>query len=95
MCLDERSKGLVVINAHRGLFRYNRLPCGISSAPAIFQRTMEALLQGVPKVVVYLYDILIANSSEKEHMVAVEQVLSQLQRAGLRLQLKKCDFFCD
>jgi len=93
VCLDEQSKALVVVNTHKGLFKYNRLPYGVSSAPAIFQRTMEALLRGVPKVVVYLDDILIAGSSEEEHMVVLEQVLDRLQRAGLRLQQKKCEFF--
>ena len=54
LMLDEESKKYVVINTHRGLFRYNRLPFGISSAPGIFQRTMESFLQGIPKVVVCL-----------------------------------------
>ncbi len=31
--LDEDSKNYVVINTHRGLYRYNRLPFGVSSAP--------------------------------------------------------------
>ena len=34
--LDEESKTLVVINTQKGLFRYNRLPFGVSAAPAIF-----------------------------------------------------------
>lgn len=34
--LDEESKQYVVINTHKGLFRYNRLPFGIASAPGIF-----------------------------------------------------------
>ena len=41
--LDEESKQYTVINTHRGLFRFNRLPFGISSAPGIFQRTMDSL----------------------------------------------------
>ena len=45
LLLCEDSKQYVVINTHRGLFRYNRLPYGISSAPGIFQKTMESLLQ--------------------------------------------------
>ena len=42
--LDEESRQFVVINTHKGLFRYNRLPFGISSAPGIFQRTMDNLM---------------------------------------------------
>ena len=38
--LDEDSKKYV-INMPKGVFRYTRLPFGISSAPAIFQREME------------------------------------------------------
>jgi hypothetical protein len=33
--LDKESKQYVVINTHKGLFRYTRLPYGISSAPGI------------------------------------------------------------
>ena len=63
LLLDEDSKHLVVINTHRGLFRYNRLPFGVSSAPGIFQRAMETLLQDIPNVKVYLDDILITGST--------------------------------
>ena len=55
LVLDKESRKYVVINTHRGLFRYNRLPFGVSSAPGIFQRTMENLLQGIPGVVVAIY----------------------------------------
>ena len=52
--LDEESKKLVVINTQKGLFRYNRLPFGVSAVPAIFQRTIEGVLRGIPNVCVYL-----------------------------------------
>ena len=42
--LNAAPKELVVINTHRGLFQYNRLPFGVSSAPGIFSRMMENLL---------------------------------------------------
>ncbi|UYV72818.1 hypothetical protein LAZ67_10000882 [Cordylochernes scorpioides] len=36
--MNEASKNLLVVSTHRGLYRYNRLPFGISPASAIFQR---------------------------------------------------------
>ena len=38
--LEESSKKFTTINTHKGLYQYNRLPFGVSSAPGIFQRTM-------------------------------------------------------
>ena len=61
--LDAASKCYVTINTHKGLFQYNRLPFGVASAPAIFQRYMDTLLQGMEGVSVYLDDILIAGTT--------------------------------
>lgn len=90
--LDEQSKVYVVINTQRGLFRYNRLPYGVSSAPRIFQRTMENLLQGIPNVVVYLDDILITGPSEEEHLRILKEVLGHIEKAGLYVRRNKCSF---
>lgn len=64
----------------------------MSSAPSIFQRTMESLLQGIPKVIVYIDDILITGSTNKEHIETLEKVLSQLKEAGIHLKRDKCFF---
>ena len=90
--LDDDSKKYVVINTHKGLFRYTRLPYGISSAPGIFQRVIESLLQGIDGVIVYLDDILITGHTEEEHLKSLEEVLSRLEKAGLRVKRKKCEF---
>ena len=37
IALDDESKQYMVINTHKGLYRYNRLPFGTHSASAIFQ----------------------------------------------------------
>ena len=66
--LAQDSQPLFTVNTHKGLYRYLRLPFGVSSAPALFQHTMETLLQGLPQVCVYLDDILVTGRSHKEHM---------------------------
>ena len=90
--LEENSKKFVVINTHRGLFQYNRLPFGVSSAPGVFQRVMESILSGIPNVVVYIDDILVTGPNEDTHLEALEEVLKRLAAAGLRLKRDKCIF---
>ena len=49
--LDDESKKFLVINTHKGLYRVNRLPYGVASAPAIFQQTMDQVLPKIAGVV--------------------------------------------
>ena len=44
--VDEASKPYLTVNTHRGLYVYNPLPFGVASAPAIFQKIMDTVLQG-------------------------------------------------
>ena len=90
--LEEESKQFVTINTSKGLFQYNRLPFGISSAPAIFQRCMETLLQGCKGVSVYLDDILISGATAEEHLQNLDKALSILETAGIKLNRDKCAF---
>ena len=52
----------------RGLFQYNRLPFGVSSSPAIFQRVIDNVLQIIPYVCAYLDDILVTGRTDEEHL---------------------------
>ncbi len=93
MMLEEESQPYLTVNTHQGLYRYQRLPFGVSSAPAIFQRVMDTILQGLPQVVCYLDDMLITGSSDKEHLQNLEEVMKRLDHHGVRLREKKCSFF--
>lgn len=93
--MEEESKKLLTINTHRGLFRYNRLVFGVASAPAIFQRTIEQVMQGVPGLQVMLDDILITGKTDEEHLRNLEMALQRLSTCGLRANPQKCEFFKD
>ena len=85
--LEEESSKYLVISTHKGLFRYTRLPYGISSAPGIFQKAMEQLLQGIPHVTVYyIDDILITAETEAEHLQILERVFKRLAKAELKVK---------
>ena len=92
MTLDEESRKFTTINIHKGLFQYNRLPFGVASAPGIFQRMTENLLQGIPQVIVRMDDILISGKDDNNHITNLEAVLKKLSEAGLQLRKEKCFF---
>lgn len=66
--IDEPSKKYLRVNTHRDLFTYNRLPFCVSSSPAVYQRTMEGVLQGIPHTVACLDDILVTGASHEMHL---------------------------
>ena len=95
MVLDDDLKDLVTINTHRRLYRYTRLPFGISSAPALFQRTMDIILQGFPHTICYIDDILVTGVNNQEHLTNVEEVLRRLMHHSITLKKEKCKFMSE
>lgn len=92
LLLEEESKDFSTITTHQGLYRYARLPFGIASALAIFQRTMDTILQGIPNVICYIDDILITGPTEEAHLRNLAEVLRRLEEYGFRVRLDKCAF---
>lgn len=93
--LDPESRKFTTINTHRGLFQYNRLVYGLSSAPGIFQRTIENIVQGIPNVVVRIDDILVTGKTCAEHLSTLDTVLARLSDSGIRLKRDKCYFLAE
>ena len=84
MEVEEESQEYLTINTHQGLYRYNRLVFGITSAPAIWQRSMDQILEGVEGTSCILDDMIITGKDDKEHLENLEEVLKRLQANGLR-----------
>ena len=76
MVLDMASQQLCTINTHKGLFRYSRLPVGISSSPAIWHRFIEQVLAGLNGTCVIMDDLLVGDVNDDEHLPNLEQYFS-------------------
>ena len=88
--LDEDSRPLTTFATHCGLFRFKRLPFGVSYAPEIFQRVVSDILSGLPGVMVYIDDILVFGRYRTEHDQRLAAVLDHLKSANLKLNEDKC-----
>ena len=63
MDANEESRQLLTINTERSLCRYNRLVYGVASAPAIWQCSMDTVLQGLDGVKFIIHDMLVAGKT--------------------------------
>lgn len=90
--LAESSRKLTTFITPFGRFHFNRLPFGIASAPEIFQRQMNTILEGIPRVFCHMDDILVWGATTEEHNDTLRAVLQRLAHAGVTLNEAKCVF---
>jgi Reverse transcriptase (RNA-dependent DNA polymerase). len=78
-----------------GHFEFNRMPFGLKSAPATFQRMMDIVLSGLQGVEMFVYmdDIVIYAKSLQEHSEKLGKLMGRLKTARLVLQPDKCQFY--
>ena len=65
---------------------------GVASAPAIWQRTMDQILQGVPGVQCILDDMVITGEDDHTNTQNLEKVLSRLTSFGIKVNKDTCVF---
>ena len=90
--LEEKSAKLTTFITPYGRYFYRRLPQGISSAPEIFQRTVDEILSGESNALCFFDDILVFSDNEKEHEEHLQNTLARLTAAGVKLNKEKCEF---
>lgn len=73
--IDEQSTKLCTFNTPFGRYSYQRLPFGISLAPEIFHRAMEQIVEGLDGVRIYVDDLVMRGSTQKEHDTRLEKTL--------------------
>ena len=87
------SKKYLVINTPEGLFQFNYLPFGLTASPGLFQSFISKVLDNIPGVLCYQDDILVTSADLPSHDDVLRIVLTKLRKAGLKLNVNKCDFF--
>ena len=80
-----------------GLFEWLVTPFGLVNAPATFQRYINEQLREHLDLdaTAYMDDVLAyTGGSEEDHWKTVRSILCKLEKAGLYLDIDKCEFLC-
>lgn len=90
--LSKEAKDKSTFITRNGLWSWNVLPFGLTSAPATFQRLMENVLHGLhwKTLLLYLDDIIVIAPDFDSHLLRLEEVFQRLRLAGLKLKPSKC-----
>ncbi|KAL7677888.1 hypothetical protein ACOME3_004119 [Neoechinorhynchus agilis] len=95
MEVHPESQKLLIIATPWGLFKYTRLPFGLSVAPQIFQRWIDSILSRIENVGAYLDDIIVTGNTDTEHRRNLEMMLKRLRDLNVNVELTKCQLFKD
>lgn len=93
--VHEDDREILTLSTHKGLYRPNRLMYGIASAPGIWQRKIEQVLQDIEGVTVFFDDIKITAPTDELHLQRLGAVLKRLAEYNMRVNLDKCEFLAD
>ena len=97
--LHPESRAKTAMNLAGKRYQWRVMPMGIKNGPAIFQRVMDHVLQGLDCADVYIDDIIIGSSGATEEELLADQdrdmraVLDGLQKEELVASVSKTDFF--
>ncbi|CAI7896137.1 unnamed protein product [Closterium sp. NIES-54] len=75
-----------------GLYEWRFTPFGMKNASALFQKTMDAALRGVPAAACYIDDVIVFTPNAEQHVNDMKAALEAIAAAGLTCHPKKCSF---
>jgi transposase InsO family protein len=90
----EQDRAKTAFSTKEGHWEYKRLPFGLKTAPATFQRMMNVVLSGLTgsRCFVFLDDIVVYARSLAEHDSKLREVFDRLRENNLKLKPEKCEF---
>lgn len=92
--VDEQDRPKTAFTTPLGHFEFTRMPFGLKTAPATFQRAMDNVLRGLQGIhcLVYLDDIIVFSGSIQEHIEKLRKIFDRLRQTNLKVTLDKCEF---
>ena len=75
-----------------GQYQYRVLSMGLKGGPGSFQRMVELTVKGLPRIIVYIDNLLCHSSSHEQHRADLAALFQRLRSVHLKLNPEKCEF---
>jgi len=92
MVLDKVSSKIFNFSTPYGIYRFKRLPFGVSSAPELFQKSMYKYFGDINGVVLYFDDVLVCAQTKEEHDKILEKVMERAGSLNIKFNMEKLQF---
>ena len=89
--LTEESSKLLVINTHKGRYRFKRMPFRAKMSQDVFQMKMDLIMERCPGVISIHDDIVVYGVSKEDHDANLVNLLNVAQIEGLVLNSRKLE----
>ena len=92
--MDQSDSDKSAFSTKEGHWEYKRMPFGLKTAPATFQKMINNVLSVLTgtRCYVFLDDIVLYANSLVDHDRKLRDVFKSLRKHNLKLQLDKCEF---
>ena len=90
--LTPRAREASAFVTRDGLYECEVMPFGMKNAASTFQTLMTIILGGIRGCTMYIDDIVIYSRTWEKHLRILERVFQAIQKAGLVVNLQKCEF---
>ena len=92
--LEENSKQYTAFQYRGKSYKFNVVPFGLKTSTAALVSGLDEALQGVEDhIISFVDDTLVTSISVQLHLEHVEELLTQLEKNNLTLNLSKLNFF--
>ena len=96
--VEPKSQEKTAFATPHGLFEFRIMPFSLTNAPAVFQRLIQKVLDGLNPddgngfVTAYIDDIPVYSCTLEEHLDHLQKVIAHLRSVNLKLKSSKCEF---
>ena len=88
--LDDESSKLTTFCLQSGLYKYRRLPMGLSISPDVMQERMASMFVDRQDAMVFIDDLLVySKNGFDDHLRRVDEVLAKLQKSNMAVNAEK------